>query len=325
MMIHAVITFFKERKVIEGKLKQLDVAIKQLISLELQLQEKESKFHVKINGVTLDRHKHRNVLIELALVISGGMGAFAEKHNKKHMLKEFNYPFSKLNRANDTTLVGLCYALLNEARKIKKLCEFGVDKTRLLKLEEQIRLFKKKAPLYGIAKRKQAAAHAEMKKLINEMCRLLKYRIDKMMRTMKEEKECEYDLYTFQRSVVCYGRKRKARLKKVIDKLTGEVLSDVKVDIIEQAEKIVTEFINDEQEQAELFKATIRIEKKGYKPLVIESADLRMLELIEASLEREEDEEKIKLKIDNEQLILNNEPKIFPTEQNMKKRAGMYE
>lgn len=136
-----------------------------------------------LKGITQDKEARRETMVDLALKVSGGVMAYADDNNNNALKKSVSYSRSALLKGRDTTSKLRCTKILNKANPIiSSLNDYGITPSDLTALQGAISTYSALIGTPRTARATEKAAGEQMEIEIKEATKILKEKIDKMMR-----------------------------------------------------------------------------------------------------------------------------------------------
>lgn len=157
-------------------------------------------------GIPQDKQARRETMADLALKVSGGVMVYADDNNDSSLKKSVSYTRTQLVKGRDTTSKLRCTKILNKATPlISLLGDYGITSADLTALQGAISAY---SLFIGKARTAQAVAKAagEMMAIeLKEADRILKEKIDKMMRQYTATAPAFFKAYTSCREIIDIG------------------------------------------------------------------------------------------------------------------------
>ncbi len=278
-MVRCIVGFLKEHDELGIDVPALPKALEEL-SIKADLLWDHLRFAGRITrGITMDKNKIRKQLIAEGLMVSKLVKTYAREAKDMDLYRAAHSSFSDWNRATDSALVLRCRIVKDLAMKVKDIERYGKSRTSLVEFAELAKSYYNDADKNKVFKHETAGHHAEAKRLLKECLLILKDTIDPLIEVQSGKHDRYCGTYFNIRRVYSVGRKKKGFKKVVIkDKVTGNVIEGVKINVVEQAEQLLANF-KGEMDALRALGFKLLIEKEGYKPLVIERNDFSLEEL----------------------------------------------
>lgn len=187
--------------------KVLFVTVKTAFSTKIEaLQNARQRQLDIITGITVDKKELRKLMMEKAESVATKLAIYAEDTNDNELVNEVNLSRLQLDRARDEAVAGLCQNIHDHATKhIADLAPYEIDADMLATLQSAIQVYSAKAPQPRAAKAAKKAVTAGIVTLLEDIDKILKNRLDKLMREYKSAEPEFYNAYKAARILIKLG------------------------------------------------------------------------------------------------------------------------
>jgi len=184
-----------------------------------------------IRGVALDKEAKKKDAIEKALIVIGGLKAFAIASSDNTLLKKIDYSTSELERARDTILADMLKIVRDEANNnIGSLPPYNVTATEVNALSTAIASYEVMIPKPRVALNVRKNATDALELLMQEIDTPLEI-MDGLVDTMEQTQPAFFEIYGNARIIVDSSSGGGGVKGTGKDKLTGAPLEGVLITI----------------------------------------------------------------------------------------------
>jgi len=234
-------------------------------------------------GIPIDKEEKKQDAIEAALVVIGGLKAFARANKDNTLLKKIDYSHTELDKVRDTVTLDRLKIVRDEANIIIGLLgSYNVTATEVNALSGAIAAYEVMIPKPRVALNISKSATEHLKRLLKEMDEPLKI-MDGLMDTLKTSQKTFWKTYKNARIIVDSGSGGSGVKGTIKDKLTGAGLEGARVSVnaplnrtrtnARSATRTMTDLTNAEGNYAirrlREGKYILTIQMEGYKDLQI--------------------------------------------------------
>jgi hypothetical protein len=164
-----------------------------------------------ITGASENKADALDDMIEKALIVSGGIHAYAANAGDKLLKESMDFNKSGLKQTRDTISASNGQVIVDAARKVGDgLADYGVTAAVIEELQKAVNKFATASSIPGIAISDRKGAGVRIKKLIKLMTDLLNDSLDKMMEQFKKTAPDFYALYFNSRIIKDVGLRHEA-------------------------------------------------------------------------------------------------------------------
>jgi len=253
-------------------------AVSRLGSKRAEIQGVRGMQEQDLRGIPIDKEEKKGDAIEAALVVIGGLKAFARATGNNSLLKKIDYTRAPMGKARDTILL-----VRDEANAtIGLLVPYNVTATEVNVLSAAIGAYEVMIPKPRVAVNIRKNATEALDRLFREVDEPLKI-MDGLMETLQQTQPDFFKTYKNARIIVDSGKGGNGVKGTMKDKLTGAGLEGVLVSInaplhkarvnARSATRTMTTLTNAEgnyeMRKLKAGKYVVTFEKTGYKKLEI--------------------------------------------------------
>ena len=165
----------------------------------------------KITGITENKQKEEDEMIQSTLEIAAGVFAYADKIGDHELKSKVDYSPSALKTARDTDLRVMCQSVHDAAESvISELENVGITPEALEKLQKEIDDFSAFLSESRNAINTRSIATAKIADLIRETDDLLNNQLDKLVTTFQSREPRFYETYMKSRQIINMGSRRQS-------------------------------------------------------------------------------------------------------------------
>jgi hypothetical protein len=186
------------------------------------------------NGWTKLNQEEKRKISEAAVCIASGVEALASAQGNRALKNAVKYSFSDFYRPVPKTTIGRCRQVLNAAQKISNPLHIGFSHSKLQNFEEEINKYNSHIIKFTESQKLKIRSTNEFKKHLAEAMKLLRTKMDPLMRLLKIEHRNLSNIYFFNRN-----KKQPGRKKHYSKRQPTLTIPRKSVNIIKLAEKII--------------------------------------------------------------------------------------
>ena len=163
---------------------------------------------LETTGITTDKTSKRAIMTEKALFIQNRLQSYANVTGNSELLESVQYSESKLKKARDTNIVGICNTILGRAKEFApSILTYGVDETAITDYETSIGAYVLTLASPKVVKSQTKTATENLTKLFKDAENKLTKRMDLDIELFKTSSPEFYSQFKTARIVVSTGNR----------------------------------------------------------------------------------------------------------------------
>ena len=186
--------------------------VTQLEAITSELEKAHSVQLSDRTGITEDKNLRRENLVDTALIVAGGMHAWANDNNNNQLMARTNLSASDFKSVSQGDCIALCELIAGLAdTNVDSLADWGIDAALITNYKDLITNFKDEITSPRDASIERTNATVKISEAFNKADQLIKNCLDKLVFQFKISDTDFYNTYISSRKIIDRGRRSSSK------------------------------------------------------------------------------------------------------------------